>query len=68
MEYTFEYSTQKERENIVRSNTDRYLIAEKNITEGNFLVYTSVKPTEIAIEEAKNTIADLTELVLMGGM
>lgn len=39
MEYKYEYKDLEERESIVNSNSDLFLIEEKNITEGNFLIF-----------------------------
>jgi hypothetical protein len=38
------------------------LIEEKNIREGNFLIFTDVKPIEVEIEELKQTID-----IMLGG-
>lgn len=56
MIYNHEYTTQEERENIINSNTDKYLIEERNIKEGNFLIFTDVKPIEIEVQETKERL------------
>lgn len=53
MKYIFEYTSPEQRVTIIAENNDKYLIVEKNIREGNFLVFTDVKPVEIEIEELK---------------
>ncbi len=75
MLYTFEYTTQEERTGILENNQDKYLIEERNIREGNFLIFTDVKPIEMEIEDLKgrqnttdNTILSLMDAILMGGM
>lgn len=75
MIYKYEYTTQEERENIINNNQDKYLIEEKNIREGNFLIFTDIKPIEVEIEDLKgrqditdNTILSLMDVILMGGM
>lgn len=64
MKYAFEYTTEQERENIINSNTDKYLIEEKNIREGNFLVFTDVKPLEVEITELKTSNEELSNYML----
>lgn len=49
MQITIEYTNQQEREQILEEHQDKYLIEEKNITEGNFLVFSTVKPIESEI-------------------
>lgn len=51
MEYVFQYNDETERNSLLETNKDKYLIAEKNITEGNFLIFTDVKPIEIGMKE-----------------
>lgn len=70
-----EYTTQEERTSILENNQDKYLIEERNIREGNFLIFTDVKPIELEIEDLKgrqditdNTILSLMDVILMGGM
>lgn len=53
MRYTFEYTNDEERENIIKANKSKYLIEERNISNGNFLVFTSVKPLEVEVGELK---------------
>lgn len=44
MLYKYEYSTEQERHSILDANTDKFLIEEQNITEGNFLIFSAVLP------------------------
>lgn len=57
MEYIFEYFSKDERQLLIESNSHKYLIKEKNIREGNFLIFTDVKPIEIELEELRNKVA-----------
>lgn len=45
MNYKFEYKSQDERQNILNQNTDKFLIEEQNIAEGNFLIFSDVQPS-----------------------
>lgn len=56
MKFTFEYETQEERRNIINSNLEKYLVEEKNIREGNFLIFTDIKPLELEVQELKETM------------
>ena len=65
---TFQYQNNKERENILKVNGDKYLIAEKNIREGDFLVFSSTKPIEVKLNELTedvNSVAELTTITAM---
>lgn len=43
--YKYEYTDQTtDRQNILDSHKDLILIEEQNITEGNFLIFTDIKP------------------------
>lgn len=77
MKYIFNYNNDEERQGIILSNSDKFLIEEQNITEGNFLIFTDVKPIEqelmelqqkIKLLEAQNNAnserADFTEEVI----
>lgn len=72
MKYTFEYTTQEERTDIINSNQGKYLIEERNIREGNFLIFTDVKPLEVEVQELNNrtqaTEDALLAIMMMGGM
>lgn len=66
MNYKFQYTTDEEKTTILNNNKDKILIEEQNITEGNFLIFSDVKPVENQISELQdnqlilmNAIADL---------
>ncbi|WP_373845283.1 hypothetical protein [Clostridium sp.] len=63
MTYTCEYTTQEGRTNILAQHKDKILIEEKNIKEGNFLIFSDVKPLE-------NQVADLqqNQLIIMNAI
>jgi hypothetical protein len=44
MNTIFQYKDAVERAAIVSQNTDKFLIEEQNIIEGNFLIFTDKKP------------------------
>lgn len=64
MKFEFKYRNDDERAIILDENKDKYLIKEKNITEGNFLVFTDVKPIEIELQETKQAVSDTNAMVL----
>ena len=51
MEYVFEYTGNEERDTIIQKNRNLFLIAEKNIASGNFLVFSDIKPLTVQIAE-----------------
>ncbi|MGL5718839.1 MAG: hypothetical protein ACRCX2_37905 [Paraclostridium sp.] len=59
MLYKYEFSNEEEREIIISKNTDKYLICEDRIIEGNFLIYSDIKTVEILQEEQAYKISIL---------
>lgn len=57
MEFIYEYKTEEERNLIINKNKEKYLISEKKILSGNYLVFTDIKPIIIpSLEEQINEI------------
>ena len=52
-----------ERQSIIDANTTKTLIEEDNITEGNFLIFTDIKPLENQLIELNDN-----QMTLMSGM
>lgn len=66
MTYKYEYKTDDERTNVISQNKDKTLIEEQNIIEGNFLIFSDVKPLENQLKDLQdnqlilmNAVADL---------
>ena len=51
MLYTFEYVSQKERLDILELNKDKFLIEERNLTSGNFLIFADEPLLELPLSE-----------------
>lgn len=70
-----QYNTQEEREQIIIKHSNKFLIEERNIAEGNFLVFSDKPNTELIpvniskedFDKLNSSVADLWETVLMGG-
>lgn len=56
MQYKFEFSNEEERNEIIANNSERFLIEEHHLFEGNFLVFTDEKSTLIEMQELKEKI------------
>jgi len=57
-----QYQTQESKHVILNANSNKILIEEQNITEGNFLIFSDVKPLENLVNESLNnqlTIMDV---------
>lgn len=74
MLYKYQYATSGERASLIENNADKYLVEQQEITEGNFLIFSDIKPVEI-IHEATKMVenADLialqqAQLDIMQGM
>lgn len=44
MIYKYQYEKDNERQELLNSNEDKFLIEEQNIMEGNFLIFSDTKP------------------------
>ncbi|MGE7129566.1 hypothetical protein [Lysinibacillus xylanilyticus] len=44
MTYEIQYHSQEERQYIIETNKSLFLIGERNVTEGNFLIFSDERP------------------------
>ena len=56
MNLKFQYTDQSDRQAKIDANSGKILIEEQNITEGNFLIFSDVKPLENQLQDLKNTV------------
>lgn len=70
-----QYQDQTERQTIIDANSDKYLIEEQNITEGNFLIFSDTPRLEDEVQQLKqdnlilmDAIAQMYEDMLAKGM
>lgn len=52
-----QYVDQTERQSILDSNKDKVLTEEQNIIEGNFLIFSDIKPIEYQLNDLNNTVS-----------
>ncbi|MDD4429555.1 MAG: hypothetical protein PHG64_14370 [Paludibacter sp.] len=50
-----QYIDQTDRQAILDTNVNMILVGEENITEGNFLIFTDIKPIENQLQDLNNT-------------
>lgn len=74
MNYEFEYSSETERNQIITNNSDKFLVAEKNLVTGNYLVFSDVSPIEEQVKQLQQdnlitfeVLATIYEELLMKG-
>ena len=68
---TVEFNTEQEKEEIINQNLDKYLIEERYLLNGNFLIFTNTLTLEnkISILEAENeSLKEGLRAVLRGDM
>lgn len=68
---TVEFNTEQEKEEIINQNLDKYLIEEKYLLSGNFLIFTNAPTLEnkISILESENeSLKEGLRAVLRGDM
>jgi len=63
MLFKIQFTDLLSREEIINLNNDKILIMEENITEGNFLTFTDIKPLENQLVELSDT-----QMVIMSGI
>lgn len=61
MIYKYQYTDSEDRQTILNSNSNKILIEDQNIFEGNFLIFSDVKPLEMQLNEIKNN----TDLIIL---
>lgn len=64
MKITIEYKTNEEREDTLNANSGNYLIEEQNISEGNFLIFTTVKPLTEEVIELQKSQSEQDDLIM----
>ena len=69
MNYKYQYTDSIDRQTIIDSHKDKILIEEQNITEGNFLIFSDIKPLENQLQEQQDnqlTIMDAIATIYEG--
>ena len=61
MLYEIQFTTEKEKEEILNNNKDKYLLEFKYLVNGNFLIFSDVPTIEILQQEQGNKISILSE-------
>lgn len=64
MKYIYEYENTTQRTNIISNNKDKYLIEERNVIDGNFLIFSTTKPLIEELEEIKNRAAATEDAII----
>lgn len=61
MLFKFQYSNTEERENIISQNKEKILLEEQNVKEGDFLIFSDIKPIENQLQDIKNN----TDMIIL---
>ncbi|HHY27705.1 MAG TPA: hypothetical protein GX523_13370 [Desulfitobacterium dehalogenans] len=56
-----QYISEQDRKNVIDSNPNKVLIEEQNILEGNFLIFSDVRPNEFILRDIK----DNTDIIIL---
>lgn len=62
--YTYEYTTEEERQNIIGQHPDLILVEEQNLLlprPGKFLIFTDTPPVENQLQDIQNN----TDMILL---
>lgn len=66
-----EYFNAEDRKTLISKHKDKFLIEEHNIKEGNFLIFTDVKPVDLELQELKSQLQvtqEAIDFLIMGGL
>lgn len=63
-----QYTDQASRQVVLDANKDKTLTEEDNITEGNFLIFTDIKPMETQVSELQAQNAQMLLALVTGGL
>ena len=61
MDTKIQFTDYADRQVKINDNTDKILIQEQNLIEGNFLIFSDVKPLEMQLTDLNNT----TNMILL---
>lgn len=77
MKFIYQYQTDAERQDIIEKNTEKVLIEERNILEGNYLIFVDIAEADLLIqlvnenERLKKSQAEQDEIIMnliLGGV
>lgn len=55
MKFKHQYKDETDKQVILDANKDKILIEEQRLFEGNFLIFSDIKPLEFQIKDLNNT-------------
>ena len=61
MLYNIEFENDKDKESIIKNNANKFLLEEKNLINGNFLIFSDTPTIEILQQEQAKKISILQE-------
>lgn len=56
--YRFQFDDQEDRKLIIEQNADKYLVEEMRLFEGNFLIFSDVKPIEEVVKTLESGLLE----------
>lgn len=56
MRYKYKYETIEERDELIKSNSDKYIIGYENLIEGDFIIFTDEEPLPNEMDVIKKKI------------
>lgn len=61
MNYKFQFLDDTDKQQIINNNSDKILLEEQHLLEGNFLIFSNIKPLEHQLQDIKNN----TDLIIL---
>lgn len=71
MKYKFEFRDEESKSQLITEHSDKMLIEEQNITEGNFLIFEDSTSVSVEIDTLKSqlqTTQDAVDFLLLNQM
>lgn len=59
--YTFEFKNNEEKNNILKENEHLYLIEERHLIDGKFLVFSDIPTQEVLYKEQNDKLISLKQ-------
>jgi hypothetical protein len=61
MKYEYQFTNNTEKQNIINAHKDKYLIEEDHHIDGNYLIFSDIKPIDAQLQNIQNN----TDMILL---
>ena len=61
MKYKYQFTDDTSKQSIIDTHSDKYLIEEDHHIDGNYLIFSDIKPIDVQLQDIQNN----TDLLLL---